>query len=261
MPDPPKAADESPDWDAAPWLGEDPIPISASARELIVSVLSQGSAPSCVAHAVAQMIRAEHVRQGHVDAPLLSRMWAWVLSRAMHGAMLDWSGTYIRTMLDMFTRLGFPQEKFWPYLFDDVGDKPRWQVMPGGNAFRMAHDQSKLIEFRRLKGSGYERVDLVKRAIARGRCVAFGTQVTREFCRGNYSDNHVCDPPTAGESIAGGHALLAAEFEHDVFMGPNSWDDDWWLDGWFRMSAEYIASPLSRDFWIVEQLPVFSELS
>lgn len=261
MPDPPKAAGQPEDWDANTWLGEDPIPEPTSNRDLILSVLSQGSAPSCVAHAGTQIIRADHVRQGHLDAPLASRMWGWLFSRAMHGAMEQWSGTYLRSFFEALNRMGFPAEKWWPYLFDEVSGKERWKAMPAGNAFRMAHDQKAPVEYRRIREAGYERVDAVKRALGRRKCVAFGTQVSREFCRGAYSDNYVADPPGPHDEIAGGHAMVLADFEPgDQFLGPNSWGDDWWLDGWFRMSADYIASPLSRDFWIVEHAPIFSEL-
>lgn len=260
LPDPPKAPGELADWDADIWVGEDPVPGSASNRSLIVEVLNQGSAPSCVAHAVMQIIRAEHVRQGHKNSPLGSRFWAWMFSRAMHGAIDVWSGTYIRSMFEALNRMGFPSEAWWPYVFDDVGGKPRWRAMPSSNAFRMAHDQKAPVEYRRIRESGYERVDAVKRALARRKCVAFGTDVSERFVQGNYTDNETADPPGPHDQIVGGHAMVLAEFEGDKFLGPNSWGTDYWLDGWFRMSADYIASPLSRDFWLVEQVPIFSEL-
>lgn len=259
IPDPDKAPGQPPDWDAGELLGADPVPLRASCRDLIVEVLNQGGMSSCVAHAGLQIIRADHVRQGHADPPLGSRHWAYFMARAMHNATGEDEGTYLRALFEALNRMGFPAEEHWPYRFDELDGKPRWSLMPPTNAFRMAQDQKAPVEYRKIRAAGYDRVEAVKRAIARRKCVAFGTTVSQDFVRGDFADDDIADPPGAGDRIAGGHAMVAAEYDGDFFQGPNSWGPRWWLDGWFRMSADYIASSLSRDFWIVEHAPIFSE--
>jgi hypothetical protein len=259
IPDPEKLPGQAPDWDAAEVLGADPVPERADNRDLSM-LLDQGPAPSCVAHAVLQIVRMDHVRQGHLDAPLGSRLWAWLFSRAMHDAVAIWGGTYIRAMCEALNRQGLPAEQFWPYLFDEVDGVERWRAMPSGKAHQMAHDQKQVLVYRRIREAGYDRVDAVKRALARRKGVAWGTQVTREFVRGRFSDNHVADPPVPGDDVAGGHAMALDFFEGDEFEGWQSYGPEYWLDGRYRVSADYLASSLSRDFWIVEQAPIFSEL-
>lgn len=261
IPDPDKVPGQPPDWDAAEVLGDEPILERADNTDL-TDLIVQGRAPSCVAHAVLQILRADHRLQGHLNAPLGSRLWAWLFSRALHGAIEKWGGTYIRTMCEALNRVGIPQEDYWPYLplEEEVDGVPRWRAFPSSQAWRLAQDQKKVLVYRRIRESGYERVDAVKRALGRRKCVAWGTQVSRRFVRGNYTDNESADPPGPSDDILGGHAMALDLFEKDNFEGPQTYGDDYWLDGRYRVTAEYIASPLSRDFWIVEQAPIFSEL-
>lgn len=259
IPDPKKAKGEKPDFDAAEVLGADPIPARADNSDLSI-ILDQGGAPSCVVHAAMQIIRMEHVRQGHVDAPLGSRLWGWMFSRAMHGAISVWGGTYGRTMFEALNRMGFPQERWWPYKFDLVDGVERWRAMPSGMAFRYAQDQRAPVIYRRIQEAGYERVDSVKRALARRKGVLWGTNVTSRFVRGEYGPDDAADPPGAGEDLAGGHCMALDQYEGDLFGGPQTYGRDYWLHGRYRVTADYIAAACSRDFWIVEQVPIFSEL-
>ena len=259
LPDPDKAVGEKPDWDADIWYGEEPVPERGDNRDQTL-ILAQSGAPSCVAHAGVLLLRAEHIRQGHEYPPLGSRMWAWLFSRLRHGAMNDWSGTYYRTMWEALNRYGLPQEKWWPYVFDELDGVPRWRAAPSSKARQMAHDQKQTIVYRRIRETGYERVDAIKRLIGnKHKCVDWGTMVSRRFVRGDYRDDESADPPGPNDEILGGHAMLLDYFEGDDFEGPQTYGADYWLRGRYRVTADYLASPLSRDFWVVEQFPIYSE--
>lgn len=256
LPDPEKAPKEKADWNAAEVLGADLIPLSATCRAYILTILNQGSWPICVGHAVMQAVRASHVRQG-VEEPMLgSRLWAHYLSKAQHNATDKDSGTFLRTMFYALDKMGFPPENEWPYRFDEIDNQPRWKLMPPTKAFSKAFDQRSPVKYRKIFETGDGRILEVKRAIAKGYCVVFGTTVTTAFVQGEFD---IAQPPKLGEIVAGGHAMLLAEYDADNFGVVNSWGKNWKDGGWCRFSNEYVASPHSRDFWIVEHAPDYSE--
>lgn len=255
MPDPPKGAGEKPDWDASAILGASPPPPSATCRPLILSVLDQGAWPTCVSHAFMQAVRACHAAQG-VDAPKLgSRLWAHFMSRAEHGEQDTLGGTFYRTMFHAVDKLGFPPEAAWPYSAELLAGKPRWSVVPATNAFRLAFDQRQPLAYRRVQEVGEARLTAVRRAISQGRVVLFGALVTEDFCANRIRS--LVLPPGKGDAIAGGHAMVAAEYDEEGFGVVNSWGVGWGDEGWCRFSPQYMTDPVANDFWVVEHFPAF----
>lgn len=254
-PDPKKGKDETQDYDANEILGLAIPPDSYSNRDLIVSILDQGSYNSCVANAGMQAVRASHVLQGFKSPPLGSRFWGYYLARAQHGDESNDSGTYIRAFFDAISVLGFPEESFWPYDDKIIGGKERWACMPDSEAFHEAYDQHMPVVYRKIFSTGDERVTAVKKAISQGYCIAFGTDVSRNFVIGNF---YIADRPGLTDSIAGGHAMVMAEYDSSGVGIVNSWGDNWNFGGWCKMSWDYIVWENTRDLWIVEHSPFYS---
>lgn len=255
-PDQPKAPGEKPDFDARSRIGAAAIPARASNRNLITSVLNQGGLSSCVAHAVTQAVRASHVKQG-VDHPALaSRLMLYYLARAQLGETELDEGTFIRLAFQSLNKFGFCPETLWPYT--DQG--PAWKTKPALEAFRAAMDQRNSVAvptaYYRIYETGRARVDAVKMALAAGHCVAFGTDVSTDFCAGRIGTGPVSPPND--QPIAGGHAMCIVGYDGDVFDVVNSWGEGWGWAGYWPMTADYLVWGPTEDLWIVEAAPYYS---
>ncbi len=254
--DPAKLPGELPDRPALHLLSAaPPPPKAASLAPHILSVLDQGVYSSCVANTVAQCIRARHHKLGVAEPKLASRWWTYYWARASHGAEHEDQGTFIRAAFGALRKFGFPTEDAWPYEAERDG-RPMWDCKPSVPAFFAAADMRSPVAYYRITAEGQQRVTEVKRAIAAGFCVAFGTLVTERFCEGKYGAAYV-GLPQPGDPLAGGHAMTLASYDERGFSGPNSWGTGWGDRGWFHFTPEVIAWDESSDFWIVENVPRF----
>jgi C1A family cysteine protease len=252
LPDPPKAAHERADFEADFILrAMPPPPAAANIRHLVTSVLDQGNIGSCVANAILQAVRCSHVKQGIANPQLGSRLFGYYLSRAYHHQTNEDSGTFLRLFFSALAKFGFCPESVWSY--SDDGEK--FREMPPMAAFRAAFDQANPTTYRRIAASGADRLDQIKRAIASGYGVCFGTDVD-----GAFTSNQLSEPikPPSG-NIAGGHAMMVGGYDGDVFEICNSWGTGWGDGGWCRFSDEYMAWDKTRDLWIVEYAPRYSD--
>jgi len=249
--------------DAAEILGEDPVAREATARELIRGVLNQGGLGSCVINALEQAIRGDVRRQTGKWAELCARLFGYMSARLKHGDENNDSGTYIETGVEQRAVLGAPPEHLWPYRPDERVMRggvlvPRWRARPSQEAFQAAIDTktSRALAYRRIYGVDDERAEQVKRAIMRKRLVVFRTDVSEQFCMNDFDPKRPNPTPRAGDPSAGGHALVAAEYDDVGVKGPNSWDYDFGDKGWFYFTWEHIGGPLCGSFTIIEQAPV-----
>jgi hypothetical protein len=248
--DPPRPPGAKPDHDAAPTLGTAPPPPAASNRHLVVEVLDQGAASSCVAHAIPQAIRMAHVKAGVPDPQLMSRLYGYYASRAEHGDQETDGGTYLRTFFQALNQFGFCPEGYWPY------DLASINIEPPGSAFWAGFDQRSPTVYQRISSAGAARIDDIKRAIAGGFGVCFGTDVSEAFCAGELGEGPI--PPPEGLPIAGGHALVLDGYDGDAFSVVNSWGTGWGDGGRCTFSADYLAWPNTNDLWIVAKAPKYS---
>ncbi|MES1205010.1 MAG: C1 family peptidase [Pseudomonadota bacterium] len=251
-PDPPKAAGQKPDLNAQARLRAEPIPQRADNRHLVLSVLDQGGIGSCVAQAVMQAVRASQVKHGAVNPPLGSRLWTYYLSRAISGETDLDAGTFIRQAFAAIVKFGFPPESAFPY--SDQNES--FKLAPGPEVYRQAFDQRQPTEYYRIFEEGPDRVLTVKRALAQGHLVVFGTSVSNRFCGDDLGRGPVMPP--AGEPIAGGHAMTLVGYDGDAFDVVNSWGTGWGDGGFWAMSASYLSWDQTRDLWICRSAPNFS---
>jgi hypothetical protein len=256
-PDPPSPKD----WPAEPILRVARavvLPERVRLDRLIVSVLNQGGLGSCGPNAVAQGLRAAMIRLGFPAPDLASRLFLYYFARAMTGTTQVDSGVYIRNLFDVIRKLGFCPETAWPY----SDDPTTFKILPNAGAARLAFDQLGSLGYFRISSTGEQRVADVRAAIAAEYTVVFGTQVSNKFAEFNKASAPL-KPPGPGETILGGHALLAAGYDlaADTFDIPNSWGPEYGIDGWCKFDSSYIADSRSGDFWIIETAPNFSETS
>lgn len=270
-PDPPDARDH----DALKVI-QTPSPPPSVPRSTLTKTLDQGGLGSCTVNAVAQAVRVAEIKQlvesgamalddARSVVEFLARLFPYYLARALHHETQVDSGTYIRFIFQVLNTFGFPPESAWPYDDDANPETGPFARMPSGESFRRAFDQrlaaeaggSSVVKYSRIYGSGYQRVDNVRRALAEERLVVFGTQVSNEFC-GDSSANggRPIDPPT--RDIAGGHAMVWGGYDETGADTLNSWSESFGDGGWFKMSWDYVASDMTHDLWIVERAPLIS---
>jgi len=252
-PDPAKQSHEKQDYPASARLKAEPLPTWHSNHRLVLNVLDQGVRSSCVENAIKQVVRMSHVHQGVANPPLGSRLFGYYLDRALAHEIDQDGGTFLRVAFENQNKFGICPESLWPYSDDDV----TFKRMPSPEAFRAAYDQRAPTEYFRIYEEGNDRVTAVKRAVAAGFGVAFGTLVSDRFCAGN-SGTEPLGPPTE-LSIAGGHAMAIVGYDGDVFDVVNSWSVEWGNRGYWKMTAEYLTWADTQDLWICQASPIFSE--
>lgn len=226
-------------------IGSGPVPEESDQSMFLLPALDQGGAPFCVGNSVADALRTCMVRNGAFNPETPSRLWLMYLCHALDGDTNLFDGTFIRNAFKVLVKLGFPPESAWPY--DDSSDG-RFRVKPDKNVFRLADDRKAPLDYRRILTVGYERVDDVKRALAAGFPVVFGTAVSNDFARNIGTTSGPIDPPT--RDIAGLHALRAFAHKNDTFRIRNTWSPEWADEGNCEFSSDYIAHPSTEDVWV-----------
>ena len=264
-PSPPKLAHEKPDYtlDAGYIALATTPPPSSSAASLVIDILDQGYIGSCTTNAAAQAIRASHVKQllarglpldqiRRAPPPILSRLMLYWLARQRWGEAAWDDGTFIRTVFEQANLFGFCPEAFWPY------DPSKFAQRPPTAALVAAIEQRRPTKYVRITSSGANRIDDIKRAVASGYLVEFGTPVTEKFVNGDVDFSRPIPTPGAREKRAGGHAMVVAAYDSDGAVVANSWGTGWGNDGWVTLSWDYIAWGETEDLWIVEAAPPFA---
>jgi hypothetical protein len=223
-------------------------PPPQSARVLMPAAVDQGAASSCTGNASAVAICAE-MAHGGAFPELPSRLFLYFHARAAIGEQGRDEGATIGDIFEQAAKLGVPPEKAWAYsdAFDKVTSQPDWE------AYREGADQRIVSGAYRLSSFGDELVDDVKRAIAAGSVVVWGTQVDQAF--EDLSPGRVW--PGVGGSSLGGHAMVLFMYDGDIFWTRSSWGSGWCEGGSARVSADAVKAGL--EFWIVAPtVPVWS---
>lgn len=243
LPDAPDGRDKS----ATLWLAPGTTYPSVDRRDLVVEVLDQGPTSSCVAHAEAQQIRCQLIRQGIIDAPLPSRRMLYSAARREHGDQYLDAGTYLRSGFRAMRALGFCPESVHPW-------DPRWinEGIPA-DAIRAAADQRWLDGYYRIPTVGTSRSNYIRAALSKGHTVSFGTLVDAAFF-----DHTGLEPWTRDGGIEGGHAMLVVGYDSRGVTIVNSWGTGWGRDGFGLISWEQMERDETNDLWIAELVPELS---
>ncbi len=98
----------------------------------------------------------------------------------------------------------------------------------------------------------------LQNVLAAGYPISFGFTVYESF-ESDVGANGIVPMPQPGETVLGGHAVVALGYKHIkgqlYFECRNSWGSSWADHGYFWMPAGYVTSHnLARDFWVIEQV-------
>jgi len=221
------------------------LPTTVDLRPHCPAVYDQGQLGSCTGNSIAGAIEFERLKQNMTDL-VPSRLFIYYNERVIEHTVNSDSGAQIRDGIKVVAKLGAPPETDWPYDITKFADKPP------ANAFADAMKN---------RVTSYQRVSRVlnqfKGCLASGYPFVLGFTVYDSFESAQVAKTGVLNMPQPGESVAGGHAVLAVGYDDNSqrFIIRNSWGPDWGMKGYFTMPYQYLMeSNLSDDFWTIRLL-------
>lgn len=253
------------------------LPSSASVMSSLGTALDQGRLGTCAENAAFKAIWLDHVQQyvasgmalldAQKRARLGSRLFGYYFARAYDAVTDVDAGTTPRNLFRSLNKFGFTfedgklEDGAWPYS-DSLGPSsafgsvsgPPFTLQPSREAIELAFDQKSPLAYHRIDSQGAQRVDDCKKAIASGKAICIGSNVSYAMTSLAFDPTVPMDPPV-GKPIAGGHMWLLGAYKGDDFESLNSWGEDDHTR--FMISADYVTWRSTSDLWIVSHAPRF----
>jgi C1A family cysteine protease len=180
-----------------------------------------------------------------------SRLFIYKVTRNL----LQWTGDhggYLRTAMKALVLFGVPPEIYWPY------DVDHFDAEPSAFCYAFAQNYKAIKYFRHdPPGSKPEEVLVhVKTHLAAGLPTMFGFTVFSSIPEAGSGKNAILFPKE-GDSMVGGHAVLAVGYDDEISMGEdtgallirNSWGPKWGDGGYGWLPYHYVLKGLAADFW------------
>jgi C1A family cysteine protease len=221
------------------------LPTSVDLRSNCPPVYDQGQLGSCTANAIAGALEYDQIKQR--ETPFTpSRLLIYYDERKMEGTINSDSGAAIRDGVKIVNQQGACPEAEWPY------DISQFAVSPPAQCYVDAA-KYKAVVYQRIPRS----LSLMKSCLASGYPFVLGFTVYDSFESSQVAQTGVMPMPSPGESVLGGHAVLAVGYDDSKQMWTvrNSWGSSWGAQGYFYMPYAYLLnSGLSSDFWTIRSV-------
>lgn len=235
-------------------MGES-LPVRARTLMEFCRFRDQMNSEGCVGFTLAG---AAYTRLQSLGFPVeeFSAMAPYTLARMLEGIYknkpLPDQGSYPFLAVSGLQRFGLPTEKAWPF---DWNYRERISQEIPVDVFQKA-SQFRISWFARIDAEGDERVRICKRALSSGHPVPLGMMVGDEFKR--YRKG--LGPVGVELGDVSGHMTYLVGYEDDgeVFIGANSWGEDYGDQGFYRIhrsKLEHESTSDLYDFTITETKP------
>lgn len=230
------------------------MPTSVDLRADCSPIEDQGSLGSCTANAGVGLLEYFE-RRAHGKYLDGSRLFLYKATRNLLGWKGD-QGAYLRTTMKAMALFGVPPEKVRPYDVAAFDEEPP--------AFCYAFAQNyKALRYYRLDPAGTaggEVLEAVKRNLAAGLPSMFGFTVYSSM-PGIGEGSGDIPYPEPGDSVQGGHAVVAVGFDDAHGIGDeegalrirNSWGVAWGDGGYGWLPYRYVVDSVAVDFWSLVQ--------
>ncbi len=231
------------------------LPSSVDFLDKVVEILDQGPLGSCVANAGFGAIRTVHKRMGVVYPKLGNRLHGYWGARAYAGEIAVDGGSMIRNFFRFINDAGYMPEENTAYKYD----VSTFTEGPNRREQRRMFDQKNhsdgKVRYLRINETLSLREERIKQALAGTNPVVFGTAVTDAIR--TYSDG-VLERPTATQPIIGGHAMYLVGYDSEGCWFVNSWSSAWGMEGFGKISWDYLCWDQTSDLWVVDKAPYYS---
>jgi C1A family cysteine protease len=221
------------------------LPAAVDLRAHCPPVYDQGHLGSCTANAIGAAIQYDEIKQG-LRSLTPSRLFIYYNERVIEGTVETDSGAMIRDGIKTVNQSGACHESDWPYYPAAFAHKPP----PLCYVDATWH---KAVLYQRVTRD----LDHMRSCLASGYPFVFGFSVFASFETTAVALSGVVPMPTHGESLLGGHAVMAVGYDDALhrFIVRNSWGTTWGQDGYFTMPYAYVTSRgLASDFWTIRSV-------
>ncbi len=231
------------------------LPADVDLRPWFSPVENQGALGSCTANAGVGVYEYFERRAAgkHIDA---SRLFLYKATRNL----LNWTGdtgAFLRSTMGAMRLFGVPPEEYWPYNIAAYDREP--------TAFCYSFAQNfQAIKYYRLDPPVTAKdllLDRIKTNLAAGLPSIFGFTVYSSISQAGTTGK--IPYPSVGESVVGGHAVVAAGYDDSLKItstsgGPpttgallvrNSWGTAWGDAGNGWLPYDYVLNGLAVDWW------------
>jgi C1A family cysteine protease len=219
------------------------LPSKVDLRPNCPPVYDQGQLGSCTGNAIAGAVQFDREKQKLKPDFVPSRLFIYYGERVIEGTVNSDAGAQIRDGIKVVAKQGVPPETDWPYDITKFADKPP------PKAFTDALKDLAVSYSRVAQNLGQ-----MKGCLASGFPFVFGFTVYDSFESQQVAQTGVVPMPASGESVLGGHAVVAVGFDdgQQRFIVRNSWGTGWGMQGYFTIPYAYLTDTgLASDFWTI----------
>jgi C1A family cysteine protease len=232
------------------------LPAAVDLRPWMSPIEDQGSIGSCTANAGVGLIEYFE-RRAHGKHVNRSRLFLYKSTRNL----LHWTGdtgAYLRSTMAAMALFGVPPEEYCKYVVAD------YEKEPGAFCYAFASNFQSL-QYYRHDPPGTNPAALlesIKSSLAAGLPSMFGFTVYNSIAQA--SGSGAIPFPVGGETVEGGHAVVAAGYDDNkrirntstggitttgAIRIRNSWGTGWGQSGYGWLPYEYILRGLAVDWW------------